>query len=189
MNTVAENLPKPHRYSVDDLRRMVSAGILMDDERVELIEGELIDMLPIGALHSGIVNRLTRRLVLAAGDQAIVSVQNGLRLGDLNLPQPDLALLRPQADDYMLRLPNARDALLIIEVSDSTLSYDQKRKLPLYASHDIPETWIVDLSNQRILRYRAPGKQSYTQSDEIEGTVTLTAQHSCQIDLAGLFGI
>lgn len=187
MNIATDVQPQAHRYTVDDLIRMVAAGIVMEDARVELIEGEIIDMPPIAAPHSGLVNRLNRLLVAATAGQAVVSVQNGLRLGDLSLPQPDFAVLLPKPHDYMLHLPRAVDTVLVIEVSHTTLSFDQNRKLPLYAAHGLPEAWVIDVTGQRILRYREPGDEGYRRQDEIAGLVELTALPGCCIDLTGLF--
>ncbi len=125
--------PRRRLLTADDVLRMVEAGILREGERVELIEGELIEMVPINAPHGGLVARLTRLLIRAVGDEGILWTQSSVRLSDIDLPQPDFALLRPRSDDYMWRLPTAGDILLDIEVSHSSLSFDRQRKAPLYA--------------------------------------------------------
>jgi Uma2 family endonuclease len=120
-------------FSVDDYYRMVEVGLLKEDERVELIEGEVIRMSPIGSRHAACVARLTKLFSRLAGDGAIVWVQNPVRLNDFSEPQPDVALLKPRADFYAGAHPAAADVLLIVEVSDTTIGYDRQVKVPLYA--------------------------------------------------------
>ena len=147
--------------TVTDYHRMAEAGILTEDDRVELIEGELIAMSPIGSDHSGTVNALTRTLVRAVGDRAIVSVQNPVQLDDLSEPQPDFSLLRPRDDDYRRATPRPHEVLLIIEVADSSLAYDRAVKRSLYARHGIPEFWIVNLAAKQIEICRSPAGDQY----------------------------
>lgn len=151
-----------HRLNVDDYHRMAEVGILGEDDRVELIGGELIDMAPIGQDHAATVNGLTRTLVIAFGERAIVSVQNSVRLNRFNEPQPDVTIFRPRADDYRTGAPpGPADVLLLIEVADSTLRYDRIVKLPLYAQAGIPEVWIVDLRRRVVDVHRAPSGDAY----------------------------
>jgi Uma2 family endonuclease len=131
------------RFTVHDYHRMGEAGILHEDDRVELIEGEIVEMAAIGTRHFSCVNGLTRLLVRGVGDEAIVSVQNPVRLDEHNEPQPDLTVLRVR--DYRESLPVPEDVLLLIEVSDTTLRYDRGVKLPLYARAGIREVCILDL--------------------------------------------
>jgi Uma2 family endonuclease len=131
-------LPR-HRLNVDDYYRMAAAGVLARDARVELIEGEIIDMAPIGSRHSGTVSLLARRLAAAIGESAIVATQSPLRLSQLSESQPDLLLLKPRADFYRQSHPEPADVLLLIEVCESSLRYDQQVKLPLYARHGVAE--------------------------------------------------
>lgn len=149
------------KLDVHEYHRMGEAGILTDDDRVELIEGELVQMSPIVSGHSGTVNALTRLLVLAVGSRAMVSVKNPVRLDVHNEPQPDFALLRPRADDYRSELPAPADVLLLIEVADSSLRFDRLVKLPLYARHRIPEVWIVDLPAGAVEVCRGPTPEGY----------------------------
>lgn len=149
------------KLDVHEYHRMGEAGILTDDDRVELIEGELVQMSPIVSGHSGTVNALTRLLVLAAGNRAMVSVQNPVRLDVHNEPQPDFALLRPRADEYRSELPAPSDVLLLIEVADSSLRFDRLVKLPLYARRRIPEVWIVDLPAGAVEVCRGPTPEGY----------------------------
>lgn len=149
-------------FSVAEYDQMVRAGVLGEDDHVELIEGEIVEMSPIGAAHAGYVARLNRILASQVAGQALVFVQNPLRLARSE-PEPDLALLRPRADDYIGSLPEAADVLLLIEVADTSADYDRHFKLPLYASAGIAETWLVDLNRRLVEVYRQPGETGYAE--------------------------
>jgi len=127
------------KFTVDEYARMAEAGILGEDDRVELLEGEIVEMAPIGPPHAGCVNRLTRLLTSRLGDRAVVGVQNPIRLGSLSEPQPDLTLLRPRRDLYSEGHPEADDVLLVVEVASSTSAFDRQVKMPLYAQAGIPQ--------------------------------------------------
>jgi len=147
--------------TVAEYHRMAEAGILTERDRVELIEGELIAMSPIGSEHSGTVNALNRTLVRAVGDRAIVAVQNPVQLDDLSEPEPDFALLKPRDDDYRRATPRPHEVLLIIEVADTSLAYDRAVKRSLYARHGIPEFWIVNLAAKQVEVCRSPTGEQY----------------------------
>ena len=189
MTATAREIYQRHRLTVRDYQRMGEAGIFHEDDRVELIEGEIVDMAPIGSGHSGQVNRLSNILKLAVGERAIVAVQNPIVLGDHSSPQPDIALLRPQADYYAAAHPQARDVLLIVEVADSSLDYDREVKLPLYARHGIPEVWLVDVGGRRLTRYRLPSPQGYLEALEPDmlTTITLPGLPDVAVNLEKLF--
>jgi len=154
--------PRPrHRLTVEAYYRMAEAGIFGEDDRVELIEGEIIDRPPLGTDHASVVKRLNAIFTRGAGGRAIVSVQNPVRLSPRNEPQPDLALLRHRADYYRDAHPGPTDVLMLVEVADSSLRYDVDVKLPLYARHGIPELWIVDLEHRRLEIYRRPEGDAY----------------------------
>lgn len=140
---------------------MGEKGIFPPDARLELIEGEIVEMAPIGSPHAGRVNILTRLLSQRAGDRAVVAVQNPMIAGIHSVPQPDLALLAPRADSYTESHPTAADVLLVIEVSDSTLAFDQGAKLALYARSGIPEVWIVDVAGRALRAFRDPVAGAY----------------------------
>src|SRR6476620_10907112 len=138
--------PVRHRFDVDDYYRMAEVGILSRGDRVELIEGEIVDMAPIGSAHGGTVVALTELVArLVADGKVLVSVQGPLRLDPHNEPQPDLMLLRPRADRSRNSHPTAADVLLLVEVADNSLAYDHGPRLALYARHSVPEVWVVDL--------------------------------------------
>ncbi|WP_428484670.1 Uma2 family endonuclease [Rhodopila sp.] len=147
--------------TVAEYHRMGEVGILSERDRVELIEGELVAMSPIGSSHSGTVNGLTRLLVTVVGERGVVSVQNQIQLDDHNEPEPDFAVLRPKADDYRGATPRPEDVLLVIEIAASGLNYDRAVKKPLYARHGIPEFWIVDLAAGEVEVCQAPAGDQY----------------------------
>jgi Uma2 family endonuclease len=149
-------------FKADEYHRMYEAGILSEDDRVELIYGEIIKMSPIGKNHVSCVNRLNAILNRRIGQFAIISVQNPIHLEEYSEPQPDIALLKPRADFYSGALPTAGDVLLIIEVADTSADYDCNVKLPLYAAAGIAETWIVNIPEDRVEVYWQPAGGAYT---------------------------
>jgi len=142
-----------HFFTAMEFERMGQAGVFRADARLELLEGEIIEMSPIGSRHAACVNFLSRSLNRKVGDATIVSTQNPVRINDFSEPQPDVALLRPHADFYRTAHPTPADVLLIIEVSDTTVEYDRQVKVPLYAGADIEEVWIVNLPEEKIEVY------------------------------------
>jgi Uma2 family endonuclease len=155
------------RFTVHDYHRMGETGILHEDDRVELIEGEIVEMADIGTRHFSCVNRLNRMLVMGVGDAAVVSVQNPVRLNEHTEPQPDITVIRPR--DYTQSLPVPEDVLLLVEVSDTTLAYDRNLKLPLYARAGIGEVWIVDLQARTIEQHTDPSGDGYRLLDRKRG--------------------
>ncbi|HEV7893652.1 MAG TPA: Uma2 family endonuclease [Pyrinomonadaceae bacterium] len=139
-----------HSFTVEEYRRMVEAGILREDARVELIGGEVVEMSPIGKRHAACVARLTQVITLLLQRAFLVWAQNPIQLDGYSEPQPDVVVLRPRDDFYENEPPKPEDILLVIEVSDSTLAYDRKVKVPLYARAGIPEVWIVNLVEERV---------------------------------------
>lgn len=148
-------------FTVDDYYRMAETGVLPPDARVELLDGQVALMSPIGLGHASCVNRLTAMLVKAVGERATVTVQNPVRLDLRSEPQPDIALVEYRADGYASRHPGPADVLLLIEVADTTLDKDHGVKLPLYARSGIPEVWIVNLEDDVIEIYTTPGVDGY----------------------------
>ncbi len=153
-------------FDVDDYHRMARAGILSEDDRVELIDGEVVAMTPIGPRHNASVDRANRALVTAVGDQAIVRVQGSVRLDRFREPQPDLVLLRPQSDFYASRLPGPSDILLIVEIAESSLDYDREVKTRIYAESSVPEYWVVALDDRWVWRYSEPRGGAYQKVGE-----------------------
>ena len=168
MTTLAEpriqTEPTRRRISVDEYYAMAEAGILGMDERVELIDGEIITMAPIGDEHRASVDAGNHFLSRFVGDKAIVSVQSHVRLDDHHYPEPDLMLLEWREDFYRYTPPGPEEVLLLIEVSDSSLSYDRNVKLLLYAQFEIPEVWIANISDRVVEVYRDPVDGQYSTS-------------------------
>ena len=179
-----------HRVTVDAYVRMIEAGVLGHEPRVELIDGEVIDMAAIGSRHGAAVKRLVARLTAAVGTRAVVSVHDPLRLGDWSEPEPDLMLLLPRDDFYESAHPSATDVLLLIEVADTSARYDRQIKLPLYARHGVAEVWLVDLDARLVRFFRAPQGDAYTDitATETPGPTSVGLLPRIAIDLTGLLG-
>ena len=140
---------------------MGEAGVFAPDERVELIDGEVVIMPPIGEEHSAETNRMNSRVGRSLGDRAIVSVQNPVIIRPDWEPLPDLALLRPREDFYQRAKPRPEDVFLLVEVSDTSLAFDREVKVPGYAAAGIPETWVVDVQARLLLVFREPSPEGY----------------------------
>ena len=149
------------RFTADEYQEMGRAGILREGDRVELIDGEVLAMSPIGAPHVGTLNRITKLFSQRAGDTATVQVGGAIRLDPYSEPQPDLVLLKARADFYVSALPGPADVLLAIEVAQSSLAYDRNVKAALYARRGIPEYWVVDLNGGEVIRHTDPVDGTY----------------------------
>jgi len=146
---------------VDEYHRMAEAGILTEDDRVELIDGEVVQMSPIGARHAATVKRCNRALSRVVGDRALVSVQDPVDLDPYNEPQPDVALLRPRADDYAGGTPGPADIFLVVEAADTSLAHDRQVKLRWYAATGVREVWLLDLPGDALEAHREPRSTGY----------------------------
>jgi len=175
------------RFTVDDFFRMGTAGILDVEARLELIEGDIVPMAPIGSRHAWAVIALNKILVEAVGDEAIVSPQNPIALPLHNAPQPDLCVLR-RRDDYADRVPRAEDVLLLIEVADTTLTKDRGIKAPIYARYMIPEVWIIDIQNRRVEILTEPGEGGYARSRVVSPDEPLGLPGGQRVILGAAFG-
>jgi Uma2 family endonuclease len=151
-------------FTVDEYHHMAEAGILKEGERVELIDGEVVYMSPIGTRHAACVKRLIALLTEQVGRSAIVGAQDPVQLSEYVEPQPDISLLRYRDDYYAGQSPTAEDAFLLIEVADTSLAYDRDVKVPLYARGDVPEVWVVDLTGDAVLVRRKPEDGAYTEA-------------------------
>jgi Uma2 family endonuclease len=162
-------------FSVGDYYTMAAAGLFKEDDRVELIEGEVIEMNPIGSRHAACVGRLTKSCERLAGDFTIVWVQNPVRVDDYSEPVPDVTLLKPRDDFYAQANPGPEEVLLLIEVSDSTLEYDRQIKVPLYARAGVPEVWLVNLPEEVIEIYSRPSGGEYADARVVGRGESLTS--------------
>jgi Uma2 family endonuclease len=149
------------RFTADDYQRMGQAGILRAEDRVELIDGEIATMTPIGPRHCASIDRATRAFVRKAGDSAIVRVQGSVRLDFYTEPEPDLVLLRPRADFYSSRHPGPAEILLIVEVAESSIDYDSDFKSRVYARSGLHEYWLADLNENVVFCHSGPEEGLY----------------------------
>lgn len=155
------------RISLEEYERMIATGLLTKAEKVELIEGEIVEMSPIGEAHACCVRALNRLFHLNAADSFLVDVQSPLRMGAWSLPQPDVAVLRNTPERYRERHPGPEDTFLVIEVCDSSLDPDLRVKVPLYARCGVAEVWLIDLPGERIHRFRSPREGRWDHSDVV----------------------
>jgi Uma2 family endonuclease len=174
--------------TVDEYHRMGEVGILTEDDRVELIEVELVAMAPINSEHIAATNALTRLLVLAVGDRGVASVGNPVRLTRHSEPQPDFSTLKPR-DDYKKTMPRPEDTMLAIEVANISLDYDRKVKLALYARSRVPEVWIVNLTAEEVEVHHSPAGDLYTSVTRAgrSDTPTIRALPGVVIPVAKIF--
>jgi Uma2 family endonuclease len=176
-------------FTVADYARMRETGILSEDDRVELIDGEVRVMSPIGPIHAAIVKRLNTLLNRLLHGTVILSVQDPIQLHDYSEPQPDLAILQYRDDFYAQAHPVADDVLLVIEVSDTTVEYDRDEKLPTYAHANIAEAWLIDVNSFTVEQYMQPRNGKYLMKQIFERGDTITAQSvaALQIDVDRIF--
>jgi len=178
------------RFNVDEYYAMARAGILTEDERVELLDGEVVVMTPIGVRHQACVDRLNRRVFSRRfDDRAVVRVQGPVRLDGHSEPEPDVALLRLPLERYYVAHPTPEDVLLIVEVADTSLQRDRRGKVPLYASAGIAEVWIVNVEARETEVYRQPSGDRYTKVQHLrDGKVTPLAFPDETIDIEDILG-
>jgi Uma2 family endonuclease len=168
-----------YSFTAEEFQRMGEAGILRQGARLELIEGEIIEMSPIGSLHAACVNFLSMLLNRLFGKSHIIATQNPIRLSDFSEPQPDISLLRRRGDYYREKLPTPADVLLVIEVADTTVVKDKTIKIPLYARAGIAEAWLVNIPEERVEIYSDPSGDAY-QRVEVFGRVTEARSHTLE---------
>ena len=166
--------PAPNfAWDVDRYHRAIDSGVFTPDDRIELVEGELLPVPPIGPAHQSVVDELSKQLMIALGDDFRVRTQGPVTLPPISEPQPDVLIARAGA--YFRTHPGPEDSLVVIEVSDSGRARDESAKLPLYARHRIPEFWLVDLSAQMVHVYSQPVGDTYVEHAEIpfaDGQIT-----------------
>ena len=164
------------KFTVEQFHKMAESGILNEDDRVELIRGEIIEMAAIGTKHACCVRRVDKVLHRRLNDEVIISVQNPIGLDDNSEPQPDIALLKPREDDYLLAHPQPKDVFLIIEVADSTIKYDREVKIPLYAEQGVVEVWLVDINEECVEVYQQPVNGIYQKVEKFSRGESLIIQ-------------
>jgi Uma2 family endonuclease len=187
---MAVQAERPHRlFTVDEYHRMAEAGIFGPEERVELIDGEIIEMSPIGPRHAGCVINLNRLLVTRLGERAVVSPQNPVVIRPRSEPQPDMLVLRPRAVSYSRAHPTPEDVLLAVEVAETTARFDRIVKARLYARARITEYWLADVGEERVDVFRSPAGDAYRDTSHVGrgGTVACLAFPEVVIAVDDLF--
>lgn len=189
MSTALQDRPRRYRLTVEQFHRMGDAGLFAPNDRVELVDGELLDLPPIGSLHAGALHRLAALLTNAFGTQAAVRQQSPVRLSEHAEPLPDIAVVKTRRDDYMASHPTGDDCLLVVEISDTTLRYDLDVKAALYARFGVPEVWVVALQQRELHRFRSAtqGGCSDVRISEL-GRLTVDTVPEVAVDLTRLLG-
>ena len=179
------------QFTVDEYHKMIGAGILGEDDRVELLDGEIHNMSPIDPVHAAYVNRLNHLLSRQVDESVIVSVQNPVLLDDYSEPEPDVALLRWRADYYAQAHPAPSDVLLLLEVANSSAGYDRSEKLPRYAAAGINEVWIINIKRRAIEQYMQPDGDEYSSRKILRrGTIALTLPElTLTLSTDAIFGV
>jgi len=187
MSYAMEQGPRTHRITVDEFIRMAEVGLLAPDARVELIEGVIVDMAPIGTVHARDVDLISERFVLAVHGRAIVRTQSSVQLSDDTMPQPDIALLKFREDGYIDKHPDASDILLVIEVADSSVDYDFGRKLKLYARYGVREVWVLNVQTGTLHFFRSRTEVGYREEGTTQRPGVLPVPTlGLSVDLTGL---
>jgi len=166
-----------YRFTVDEYERLAQARVLTQCDRTELLDGEIVEMTPIGDRHASVVARLTSLFSRHLSDRSIVWAQNPIQLRAVrSMPQPDVVLVRPRADFYSTGKPGADDVLLLVEVMDTSSDTDRSVKLPLYARAGIAEVWLLDLTTDRVEIFRQPTLAGYRAVEALERDERKTPQ-------------
>ena len=181
--------PQIHLWSVDDYHQMIEAGVLDEDDRVELLEGKIVCMSPQRPFHAASVQRSSRLFFKLLGDRAYIRTKLPVTLGDDSEPEPDIAVVRLDAHEYCLKHPESADIYLLIEVADLTISKDRKQKARIYGKNQVLEYWILDLQKRQVYIFRQPENGSYQEELILnsEDTATMIAFPDVAIALTALF--
>lgn len=178
------------KFTVGQYHQMIESGILTDQDHVELIQGEIIEMSPVGRHHAACVDRLTELLVLTLCRQALIRVQSPILLSDNSEPQPDISILQRREDFYHAGHPTPDNIFTLIEVSDSTIAFDRDVKVPIYAQEQIPEVWLVNLNDTQVECYRQLIANTYQQFQifNLGETLNIQAFPDVPIEVNQIFG-
>jgi len=188
MSVTTENFYKKHLTNLDEWKRLGEANIFPPGSRVELINGEIIDMAPIGSHHASHLKRLINIFSGLTQGSAIIAAQDPVQLGDLSEPEPDFMLLHPSPDFYYENHPTASDVFLLIEIADKSLKFDQNQKLRLYALHNIPEYWLLNIKDSCIEVYRQPHDGLYAEKTTLytDDKITLSQLNNISINISDI---
>ena len=163
-------------FKVEEYHKMIAAGIFTEDDKIELIRGEIVQMSPLGPRHASHVNRLNELLILRLAGRVTVTVQNPVELDDTSEPQPDLAIAQRRADFYEAGHPQSNDIFLLIEVADTTVKSDRAVKIPLYAEDKISEVWLLDINERCLEVHREPSVNGYQNVQKLREGQTIAIQ-------------
>ena len=190
MSVAMKDLPRRHGITVDEFYRMFETGEIAPDARVELIEGEIIDMPVPGTRHSAMDSRLNEMLISAVGRRALVRPGGAVHLDNMSEPQPDFSLVARREDYYVEHHPTPAETFLAIEVSDTRLSFDLGRKRALYARHGVTELWVIDVKRARLHCFRRPSGDDYLETSVLEAPRTMSIEKlpGITLDTSSLFG-
>lgn len=172
-----------HRFTVEEYDRMAQGGVFREDDRIELLDGEIVEISPIGSRHAACVARLTAKFSRMQ-ERGIVWVQNLIRLDEHSEPQPDLSLLKSREDFYAQAHPGPENVLLVVEVAETSIDYDREVKLPLYARAGISEVWLVDLAAGCVEIYQTPSAQGYGERRQVRPGQSLSPLAFPDLDMA-----
>lgn len=188
MSVSTESFFTRHLTNVAEWQKMGMAGIFSSESHLELINGEIIEMAPIGSHHASYLKRLIHLFSGQIDKSAIIAAQDPLLLGDFSEPEPDFMLLRPREDFYYANHPQASDVFLLIEVADSSIDYDQTKKLRLYALHNIPEYWLLNINEACLEVYRQPDTEGYAEKTilRVGDEITLSQLANISIKIADI---
>lgn len=175
--------PHPKRFTRDVYHKMAESAIFQESDRLELIRGEIIEMSPVGTRHASCVNKLNQLLAKKLPTETIVSVQNPIVLTNNSEPQPDLVILKYRPDFYANEHPHPEDILLLIEVSDSSIEYDQNVKIPLYAENKISEVWLVNLNDNCVEIYQKPYQNYYQNIQKLSAINIISLSNFSEIEI------
>ncbi|WP_089130635.1 Uma2 family endonuclease [Tolypothrix sp. NIES-4075] len=170
------NVVTPKRFTIDEYHRLISLGFLTESDHIELIQGELIQMTAKGTPHTVCSSILCRQLDRLLGDRVVIRGQDPITLPNNSEPEPDVVIARGRDEDYLAHHPYAEDILLVIEISDSTLTYDQTTKLKLYAEAGIDDYWIVNLNARQLERYNQPYQNAQGEFNYLSKQISLPNQ-------------
>lgn len=172
-----------YRFTADDYQRMTAAGVLTEDDRVELLDGEIVRMAPIGPRHAGTVDRIARRLTFGLGETILVRVQNPVRVDTHSLPEPDITVARLRDDFYTGGHPGPEDVFLVVEVADTSLRLDREVKIPIYARSGIREVWLADIDGGSLHVFKSPSAEGYKVQQVVHRGQTLSPEAFSELKL------
>jgi Uma2 family endonuclease len=188
MSVSTESFYKKHLTNLAEWKKLGEANIFPPESRLELINGEIIEMAPIGSHHASHLKRLNKLFSGLIQNSEIIAVQDPLQLGDLSEPEPDFMLLHPSSDFYYENHPIAKDVYLLIEIAESSLKFDQNQKLRLYALHNIPEYWLLNVNEACLEVYKKPHNGLYAEKTTLRACdkITLSQLDNISIDMADI---